>query len=223
VVAAAVPVKKLSIAKERLSGLLSPFERKQICIAMLYDVLDALRATPEVSQIHIVTSDSELSAILSPAYSDARIIREPARSGLNGALEYAASRLAGYGATRMVIVPADLPLIRPAVLGELVRASEHAAVAIVPDRSGVGTNLLVLSPPSAIPPRFGGNSLAEHLDEARRRHLRYTVLPAGRPSWDVDFPADILAVIRYGRGTNTHAQVCQAGIDKRLTCISQEV
>jgi 2-phospho-L-lactate guanylyltransferase len=215
-VAAAVPVKELAAAKERLSGFLSPPERRRLCVAMLLDVLDALRATPEVSKVWVVTSDRELQAILSPIYDDVQIVGEPAPSDLNRALRQASLELVHRGDSRMLVVPADLPLITPGMLSDFIHASEDASVAIVPDRSHRGTSLLLVRPPTAISPRFGADSFAGHLEEARRRSLRCSVFPGGRGTWDVDSPADLAVVTRHGHGTRTRAWLCEAGIDRRI-------
>jgi len=56
VVYAIVPVKRLGVSKRRLSKFLSSQERKVLTIAMLEDVLRALKASM-VSEIVVVSSD----------------------------------------------------------------------------------------------------------------------------------------------------------------------
>ena len=218
-VVAVVPVKRLSAAKQRLAPLFSPSERERICLAMLFDVLDALRATPEVGEICVLTSDPDLPCMLRSDYPGVRHIRDPKRSGLNGALRHAALELARCGASRMLIVPADLPLVTPGALEGVLGASEGASVLLVPDRSRRGTALLLLSPPIAILPRYGADSFARHLEGARTSGLRWAVRRGGHRLWDVDEPADFGPVLRYGQGTRTRARALELGIRRRLESV----
>jgi 2-phospho-L-lactate guanylyltransferase len=69
---------------------------------------------------------------------------------------------AGY--ERVLLVPGDTPLLDPGEVSALLASA--AAVTIVPDRHGTGTNVLLLAPPDAIEPSFGPGSFERHLQAA---------------------------------------------------------
>ena len=52
-----LPVKNLQNAKERLTGLLEPAERRALAEAMLRDVMETLANWPERPPVAVVTSD----------------------------------------------------------------------------------------------------------------------------------------------------------------------
>ena len=53
-VAAVVPVKNLKSAKSRLGGILSEGERQELVIAMLRDVIKALKGSRPITKVFIV-------------------------------------------------------------------------------------------------------------------------------------------------------------------------
>ena len=76
---------------------------------------------------------------------------------------------------------------------------EKALVALVPDRAGQGTNLLLLAPPGVIPFQFGPGSRAAHAGSARLVGATYVELP-GPLGLDLDTPDDLLDAETAGLG-----------------------
>src|SRR5690348_11909390 len=109
---AVVPVKELDRAKMRLARLLPPELRRALMVAMIEDVLAALAATPGLAGIAVVTVDPAAGQ-LAAKYS-ARVIERGARDGHTGAVSAAARLLAEEGASGMLTVPGDVPLVTPA-------------------------------------------------------------------------------------------------------------
>ena len=165
-VAAIVPVKRLASAKRRLSGFLSPLERRRLCIAMLLDVLDNLEHVACIKTIYIVTQDETIEAVVNHHYKKVRTIREPERSNLNRALHYATLHVAESAISRCLIIPSDLPLVKTGEIESVLCQAEDTEMTIVPDKACRGTNLLTLHPPTIIKPRFGPNSFWRHIREA---------------------------------------------------------
>jgi 2-phospho-L-lactate guanylyltransferase len=213
---AVVPLKSLAHAKERLACTLSPEERMQLCLAMLADVLEALNATPEVSATYVVTVESRRRMTSALDGRRVRLLEEPDPAGLNEAVRYAAAQLRRDGIARMLVVPADLPLVEHRTLGSFISRTGDAPVGIVPDRGGRGTALLLLNPPTAVEPRFGPDSYAEHLGAARARGLRCVALRARGATRDVDTPADIAAVLPHLPEGRTRRVLEACGIPERL-------
>ena len=74
---AVVPVKELEGAKQRLSSVLSPEERRVLATTMLEDVLDAVSAVHELAGVLVVTVDPAATS-LATRYG-ARIVTDSAR------------------------------------------------------------------------------------------------------------------------------------------------
>lgn len=169
---------------------------------MLADVLATLQLVKDVCGIAVVTQDSQVREFA--LSQQVRVLAETA-TGVNAAVTEAARILLGEGCTTMVVVPADVPLATPTDFASVIAAQEgeESAVTLVADRIGTGTNLLACSPPAAIQPSFGENSLARHREAARQARIPMTVLDLPNLSLDVDSPADLVSLMAQGRHCKT--------------------
>jgi 2-phospho-L-lactate guanylyltransferase len=79
--------------------------------------------------------------------------------GLNVELGRAVARV---GSDRVVIVSADLPLLRSSDMDALLRSALAEGSAIAPDRHGTGTNALALVSARNCQFHFGRGSFAAH-------------------------------------------------------------
>ena len=211
-----VPLKDLRHAKRRLARLLRPSERKQICLAMLVDVLTGLRQVSDIGDIRVLTPDAEVGAALRARHIDAAAMRDAGGGGLNEALSHAVGVLEREGVSRMLIIPADLPMIEVHDIREVVETARGVPMGIAHDKTGEGTNLLFLSPPSSIDLHFGPRSFARHLADARRRGICYRVFSAPSLLWDIDSPRDMRILLSRGAGTNTHRELLRLRVDERI-------
>jgi 2-phospho-L-lactate guanylyltransferase len=106
------------------------------------------------------------------------------------------ARAEAAGASRVVLLPGDCPLLDPRELDRLLTGVPARYVAVVPDRHGSGTNALLLSPPDAIRPAFGEGSRARHVAAARETGIPYAVEELYSLALDLDTPADLIALTR---------------------------
>ncbi len=199
---AIVPVRQSSVAKTRLAGALSKKQRAALSLAMLSDVLDALRRTKEVGSIVLVTRD--INAARLGIAKGARVLWEGRSHGLNPALRIGIRFAEREGADQVLIVPADVPLAKPKDFSRILRAGRKASALIVPSYDGGGTNALLLRPPSIMPISYGRNSYRRHCRSARKRRLSARVLKLRSLQLDLDTPLD-LRRIRLASG-NTSSQ-----------------
>jgi 2-phospho-L-lactate guanylyltransferase len=192
-VVAIVPVGRLEGAKSRLGVALDAEERRDLATDLLTRTLRALAATPRVTDTYVVTPDDEVRHLALAA--GARPLRQRT-GGLNEGIRGARDEAMAAGAAAILIVPMDLPAISPATLAPLLEAFAAAGsplVAIVGDRHGRGTNALLLAPPDAIEPQFGGDSYAAHTSAAAA--ARVPLVELGGPlALDLDTPEDLLLV-----------------------------
>lgn len=188
---AAVPVKPLAAAKSRLAGVLDPDERQAFCLSMLDDVLGVLARVPALAGRLVVTTDDAVAAHARAA--GAGVIDEVPVAGLNAALDLAVTALCAKHAERLLVLPADVPLVTPESLAPLFAADN--GVTVVPDRAGIGTNGLLLAPIDAVPFRFGGASLARHRAAAEARGLPFRAIEIPELALDIDTPDDLDALL----------------------------
>ena len=184
----AIPVRALEGAKSRLGAVLDAEERHDLVEAMLRRTIAAALDTPGVLEVIVVSPDPEALAVAGEAGASPL----PQRSrGLNPALQEARAAATGE---RLLVLPGDLPTITPADIAAVLAAGDAAgspSVVLVPDRHRRGTNALLLDPPEAIDPAFGGDSRAGHAWLAESADIGFTELP-GVLELDLDTPDDLL-------------------------------
>ncbi|MEO8468552.1 MAG: 2-phospho-L-lactate guanylyltransferase [Chloroflexota bacterium] len=181
---AIVPLRGLATAKTRLGPALDAAERLELVISMARRTLGATRDARRLSGTLLVTADPA-AAELARGYGALTLVQR--LPGLNAALREGRDEAARAGADATIIIPIDLPGINADAIDRLLdivvpevpapgsgaaaasdpASPETAIVALVPDRHGLGTNILFTSPPSAIDPAFGDGSLAAHRAAAR--------------------------------------------------------
>ena len=184
----AVPVRALEGAKSRLGAVLDAEERRDLVETMLRRTIRAALTTPGVVEVVVVSPDPDVLALA--AASGARPLLQRTR-GLNPALQEARAAASGE---RLLILPGDLPAVTGSDLAAVLAAGDAAgspSVVLAPDRHRRGTNALLLDPPDAIDPAFGGDSRAGHAWLAESADIPFVELP-GRLGLDLDTPDDLL-------------------------------
>ena len=222
---AVVPVKEFAGAKQRLSPCLSPEERRALATIMFEDVLEALGAVHELAGLFVVTVDSAATS-LAGRYG-ARILTEGAREGHTGAVMAAARLLAREGQGAMMTLPGDIPGVSSAEIAATLAAHRPSpAFTVVPAHDDLGSNTIVMSPPDAVPLRFGENSFYPHLDAARGRGIDPLVVRHPGIGMDIDNPADLVAFLRMSPPPlpiRTLAFLEQSGIAARILAANQDL
>jgi len=199
---AIIPVKRLVEAKSSLSEALTLVQRRELVLRMLADVLNAIRGARSIVGTIVVSPDEE---VLKFARANGAFgVIEPGIE-LNKALKLAVDYAVVEGASSVIILPSDLPLLRGADIENIIAmASPPQDVVIAPSKDN-GTNALLLLPPSVINLRFGGESFPSHLAEARRVGIRPRIYRSVNVAIDVDDVEDLLKVETNGLGTITQS------------------
>lgn len=206
---AILPVKRFEGAKRRLEDALPAGPRRALAEAMYVDVLTALRRAEGVDRIIVVTDDPAAQRV-AEGY-DALSLEDPIDGGHNDALELGIAHARGLGATRVLCVAGDLPMLDARELDALLGRPRTADryVVVLPDRHGVGTNGLLLSPPDALRPAFGRDSLARHRAMAQERGVPVEVAELPSVALDIDTPDDFAAlkeIVASRRGGAAHTR-----------------
>jgi 2-phospho-L-lactate guanylyltransferase len=203
---AVLPIKRLYAAKQRLAAGLDGEQRRTLAAAMVADVLEAIVAARTIERTIVVSGDpvaQELAASVG-----AEVVPDPQDAGHVEAALAGIARAEAEGASCVVLLPGDCPLLEPRELDRLLTALPQRYVGIVPDRHGTGTNALALRPPNAIVPAFGEDSCARHVALARKAGIPFGVEELPSLGLDLDTPADLVALTleierRPGRGRRT--------------------
>ncbi len=186
-----VPVKRLDAAKGRLAPHFDAEQRVEIARALLEDAFE-LCASAGFLSWWVVSDDPD---VLEAAARRRLSVVADAGAGLNAALGLAAATVGGAGARSVTVLPVDVPLATRADLEDVVDTGADSDLVVVPSRGDGGTNTLHLSPPDLLEPRFGPGSFAAHVDVARRRSLRCSILIRPRLALDIDTLADVDAFL----------------------------
>jgi 2-phospho-L-lactate guanylyltransferase len=214
---ALVPVKALAWGKSRLSTLLSEEARQAISRAMLTDVLTSLRRAAHVERIAVVTSDPLLLSFAQEC--GALAVNEEQPRGLNGAVSLGTEFCLQQGATALLVLLADLPLVEPGDIDLLFRQVNGVenGVVLVPCKEGDGTNALLRVPPLVIPPCFGGPSLEAHRARARQDQAPCRVVEVPHIAFDVDSVADLERFASQPSATSTYRVLQELGVIQSLS------
>ncbi|MGE3918044.1 MAG: 7,8-didemethyl-8-hydroxy-5-deazariboflavin synthase CofG, partial [Hyphomicrobiaceae bacterium] len=198
-VIAVVPVKALSLAKQRLGAAILPERRRALVLAMLNDVLGTLAQVPAIERVIVVSRDAEVAT--TAAQHGARIVEEPPAADMNAAIAFGLAAAAAEGAERGLVLPADVPLATPTEIEAVLRAASANGGAIVPDASGEGTNALLLPLPAPFELAFGAASFEGHKRRAKEAGVSLAVVDREGLSHDIDLPGDLgrLETSRYAR------------------------
>ncbi|MCA3254029.1 MAG: 2-phospho-L-lactate guanylyltransferase [Alphaproteobacteria bacterium] len=177
-----IPVRPFDEGKSRLAGVLSPAERRALCVRLFDHALDIAVAAFGADTCLVVSRSAEVRA-----RAGARGVAGLAERGgdLNTALEEAADAVSPRA---MLVLPADLPLAGVADLHALCAAG---GLVVAPDVHGEGTNALLLPEGVRIRFAFGPGSRRAHVAAARAAGLTVTLLRREGLARDLDTPADL--------------------------------
>ena len=190
---AVLPVKRFGAAKQRLATGIDDARRAEVVAAMLGDVLEAIGEARSIERTIVVTSEPRAVELATAA---AEVLPDPDQGGHSGAALAGVARAEELGASCVVLLPGDCPLLDSRELDRLLTGMPGQFVSVVPDRHGTGTNALALAPPDAIRPAFGEGSCARHIATARAAGVPYAVEELPSLALDLDTPADIVALTR---------------------------
>ena len=222
---AIIPVKRFGTAKQRLLEALDRPQRAALARAMLADVLDATLRAELVERVIVVTGERRAERVAlrhgRATRAPLEVLRDPKDLGHPGAATLGIVRAKALGARCVALLPGDCPLLDPGELDSALWHMREDRVAVVPDRHGAGTNALLLSPPDAIGPAFGPDSLTRHAERAQRAGYETAIEPLESLGLDVDTPDDLAALADLlesdpGRAPATSAELARQGRLERL-------
>lgn len=192
---ALVPVKRFDQGKSRLGAVLDAGARADLARRMfdqVMAVLGALAWDGELAGVLVVTDGADVEE-RARALAAEVLLSAGAGPGrpLGAIVDEGVARLDERGAEAVIVIMGDLPALDRDEVRALVSLLADCDVVLAPDRAGTGTNALAMRLPAPMPTRFrGGDSLADHLTEARGRDLRVALCDRPGLRFDLDEPAD---------------------------------
>ena len=181
-----IPAKPFQQAKSRLTSVLSTDRRLHLSRRMLLRTISLAR---QVGPVAVISRDRNVRRVAQRGGAWALVENEPS---LNPALRQAVTWATIQGTDAVLILPADLPLLRREDLTGLVKALPAAAqsAVICPCQRGDGTNALLLRPPALIEPAFGPDSFNRHLQQLQTAGVSPVIYQSDTLAFDLDLPAD---------------------------------
>jgi 2-phospho-L-lactate guanylyltransferase len=187
---AIVPVKPLKSGKSRLASVLSEEERTALNQSLLIHTIKTLNAVEAIDKVLVVSRDPYALAIAREY--NARTVLEDGSPELNTALRRASMVAKAYQANEVLVIPADLPLIKAVDIDKFISHSGNPPeVIIAPDRRNDGTNALLINPTGLIEFKYGKGSFNIHLEAAKKANARVEVIEDVIFGLDLDLPEDL--------------------------------
>jgi len=215
-----VPVKRLGMAKSRLSPLLSVDERKQFCLEMLKDVLTAIKAAKYIQQTIVTGKDKTALQI---ARDFGAIFFKESKLGLNQAVREVINWCLQMEALSVLILPADIPLVTSLDLNRIFVQQQSSGMIISSSRSGEGTNALLLAPPNVIPPSYGQRSFQRHIEKALALEINIHILRSSRVALDIDTVEDLATFLSLkAKKTYSYNFLIKEGVHERLISMRKD-
>lgn len=195
-IAAVVPVKSLDSSKSRLLPRLGADGARRLALAMLEDVLEALRAVRAIDIVAVTTPDVEVAAAADQTGVQVLLRHDP---GLNPSIEAAGIELLPNPDDALLVVLGDVAGVQADDVRRLIRALPKRGVVLAPARDG-GTAALLRRPRDVIPANFGSDSAKRHRELCERSGVELREVPMQSLALDLDEPEDIDAFLETSLG-----------------------
>ena len=191
VICVVVPIKAFTSAKTRLSARFDADQRACLAQASAERVLFAVASCAAVDRRIAVVETGAAAKMARHHGFD--VIQRTDIYGQSAAVGAGFHAAIEGGATNVLTVSADVPLVRPKDIEEMLKPKGPVLV-MVSDREGRGTNALRLDPAFEMRLHFGPDSLPIHRREAEAMKLAVKVIDNPRVRIDIDTPEDIEAL-----------------------------
>ena len=157
---------------------------------LLIRTIHCLKSVSLIDEIAVISYDA--FALHISREMGARTIQEGLNTDINNALRKATEAIQASDASELLIIPADLPLIEPEDITELLSKSKGPnEIIISPDRKMCGTNALYVNPIGILDFDYGVWSFHKHVEQAERKKIRVEIYNNDRIAFDLDLPEDL--------------------------------
>jgi 2-phospho-L-lactate guanylyltransferase len=173
--------------------MLTEDQRTRLNRYLLEHVLTILKEIPEIEHTLVVSRDP--AALALTREMGGRTVLEDGAPQFNTAIKRATIVAKAQGAHAVLVLPADLPLIKSSDLKTLlIRGKKPPVIVIASDRRKDGTNGLFVNPAGLIEYGYGPGSFQRHSERAIEAGARLVVVDSRNISLDLDLPEDLEAL-----------------------------
>jgi 2-phospho-L-lactate/phosphoenolpyruvate guanylyltransferase len=184
-----VLLKDFAGAKTRLAPALDRRSREELARR---NAELALRAAQAGDRVLAVAGGAEPAAFAAELGVD--VIVEDRPAGQNPAAARGLAHAEAHGATAVLLLSSDLPLVTRDAVGELLARGAslpRPCVLAAPATGRGGTNALYVSPPGACGLHFGDDSLRKFEADCRERGVTFALHESPELALDLDEPSDL--------------------------------
>jgi 2-phospho-L-lactate guanylyltransferase len=190
-----VPFKDPAHAKERLSEVLSPGQRKELALLLFDELMRLLKGLSHAYHILVVTDSEEVDA-RAKSFS-VSVLREQGAEGETEAVTLATAWSVANDFSSQLVVPADMARVDPADLAALLNHPRATpSVLLCPAVGDNGTNAILTTPPNVLAFRFGERSFPDYKQQAAARGIPCEVLRLPSLVLDLDTPDDLRSFMK---------------------------
>lgn len=182
-----IPLKRLKDSKTRLSKILTIKERIELTIAMLKDVVESVIEAKGVECTYVINNDKEVVEVLKEY--NVETLKDPG-DGFNNALSRNLEKLEEITDSALIL-PSDIPLLNSEDIECLIDLGFKSEAVICPSSDLLGTNALMMNPPTLFPPSFGIHSFKRHTYAACNKKVKFIIFRNYRISFDIDNIIDL--------------------------------
>lgn len=217
-VAVLIPVKAKD-PKSRLASVLKTDQRRQLMVAMLEDVIQALMDARLIQSTWVVSSDRDLLK-LAGRYG-VKGIEEPEDRGVNAAVRAGMNETRQFGAS--LIIPADIPFLDAKDIRNVITLYRlGASVVVSPSEALDGTNLLLLERGTPFRLHYDDDSFKKHMGEAVERGIPASMYYSQSVAFDIDSSRDLYRVFKMTKRCSTMTFLARVMRKSRMKQTMQE-
>jgi len=199
-----IPMKAPEQAKSRLGSVLDAAQRQSLALCLFDRTLRFFQGVFPQFDLMVVTESASIA--LRAHTAGALVLHETRTDGLNAAATLALHHALTHGYKRLMIVPADIPVMLRNEVTQLLVLSEQYQVVIAEARDG-GTNMLLVTPPCDLTFQYGQGSALRHEMAAAAVGLCATRRYLPFIGHDIDTPADCLVLAQKKMSRKLHRTV----------------
>ncbi len=217
-VAVIIPVKARD-AKSRLASVLNTNQRRQLLVAMLEDVIQALMKAELIRKTWLVSSDRDILK-LAGRYG-ARGVEEREDRGVNAAVRAGMNETRQSGAT--LVIPADIPFIEAKDIRNVITLHRlGASVVVSPSEALDGTNLLLIKRGTPFELHYDDDSFRKHARETVERGIPASMYYSQSVAFDIDSSRDLYRVFKMTKRCSTMTFLARVMGKSRIKQTMQE-
>jgi 2-phospho-L-lactate guanylyltransferase len=181
-----IPVKPFREAKTRLKPVLNLAQRANLSRILLEQTI---KVALTVSQVVVVSRSAAARRVAKQGGAWAIVEH---KTELNAAVSQGVEWAKIKGATAVLILPLDLPLLKPTELQDLIELGmqKNPSIVIAPCHQNRGTNALFMHPPNLMTPQFGPDSFTAHRTAAESICIPPKIYRVPGLALDLDTPED---------------------------------